>query len=203
VVREPLTNGRSFRDLVFKNRGALLVPVALVLVIFGKPTATSAVTGIVVAALGEIVRIWAVGYSGTTTRADVVTAPQLVTAGPYAIVRNPLYAGNAIIALGFWLAFSGAVSYLAALVMLVFIALLIGGVYGAIVPLEEAYLASEFGEQYRRYRERVPRVVPSGRSMPRSERAGTWRGQVIVRAEVITLAFFALMVVAVIWKLRQ
>ena len=62
-------NTGGFRTLVFKNRGALLVPVALVLIIFGRPSPESAVIGVAIAALGEILRVWAVGYSGVTTRA--------------------------------------------------------------------------------------------------------------------------------------
>ena len=178
------------------------MPVALVLVIFGKPTPSSAIAGIAVAIFGEAIRIWAVGYSGATTRADVVTAPQLVTAGPYAIVRNPLYVGNALIALGFWLAFSGGVTLAASVAMLLVVVALVIGVYAIIVPLEEAYLAGEFGDAYRRYRARVPRVLPLGRPLPKSEQTGAWRAQVIGRAELITLAFFALMVAAVLIKLH-
>ena len=51
--------------------------------------------------------MWAVGYSGVTTRGDTVTAPALVTAGPYAYVRNPLYVGNFLTAAGFAIAFTG------------------------------------------------------------------------------------------------
>ena len=130
---------------VFKNRGLLLVPVALILVLFGSPSLRSAVVGIAVAGLGELIRIWAVGYSGVTTRSDVVTAPKLVTAGPYAFVRNPLYVGNAIIALGFWLAFSGNVPITTSLVMFAVVAVLIVSVYATIIPLEESYLAQTFG----------------------------------------------------------
>src|SRR5579872_3495467 len=136
---------RSWKDLVFKNRGLLLVPIALVLIVFGRPSLDSAIIGIVVAAAGELLRIWAVGYSGVTTRANVVTAPQLVTAGPYSRMRNPLYVGNAIIALGFWTAFSGRVPLWIAAATLLCVIVLIGGVYGVIVPLEERYLEQQFG----------------------------------------------------------
>ena len=44
-------NAGGFRTLVFKNRGALLVPVALVLLIFGRPSTASAIIGVAIAAL--------------------------------------------------------------------------------------------------------------------------------------------------------
>ena len=194
-------NSGGFRTLVFKNRGALLVPVAIVLLVFGRPTPLSAVIGIAVAALGEALRIWAVGFSGVTTRAEIVTAPTLVTAGPYSIVRNPLYLANAIIALGFWIAFAGGDSPLEAAMMFVVVAALVCGVYAIIVPLEESYLAGVFGDTYRRYAQTVPRLMPFGSKATAAERTGRWRGEVIARAEIITLTFFALMVVVVILKL--
>ncbi len=192
----------GWRTIVFKNRGALLVPVALVLLVFGRPTPQSAQIGIAFAALGELLRIWAVGYSGVTTRADIVTAPELVTAGPYALVRNPLYVANAIIALGFWYAFSGGVSMPEAAVMLAIVLALVVGVYAVIIPLEEAYLAGHFGGAYQRYLDAVPRVIPIGGKLKSAERAGTWRGDVIIRAEIITLTFFMLMIVVVYLKLE-
>jgi protein-S-isoprenylcysteine O-methyltransferase Ste14 len=192
----------DWRTLVFKNRGLLLVPVALVLVIFGAPSLRSAVVGIAVAALGECIRIWAVGYSGETTRADEVTAPMLVTAGPYAFVRNPLYVGNAITALGFWLAFSGNVPMTTSLLLFLAVALLVVSVYATIIPLEEAYLAQSFGNEYEAYRRAVPRVVPLSAPLPREERRGVWSAAVIARAEIITLVYFAIMVGAVLFKLR-
>ncbi|HEV2037466.1 MAG TPA: methyltransferase [Candidatus Eremiobacteraceae bacterium] len=191
-----------WRAIVFKNRGLLLVPIALVLVIFGRPTPISAAIGIAVAAVGELVRIWAVGYSGVTTRADVVTAPKLVTAGPYSYVRNPLYIGNALTALGFWIAFSGGVSMFQAALTLGLIVLLVAGVYAAIIPLEEVYLAETFGTPYHDYLTRVPRVVPLRAALPASERHGVWRADVIARAEITTLVLFLLMVAAVVAKLK-
>jgi protein-S-isoprenylcysteine O-methyltransferase Ste14 len=194
-------NTGGWRTIVFKNRGALLVPVALVLLVFGRPSIASAQIGIAIAALGELLRIWAVGYSGATTRADIVTAPSLVTAGPYGLIRNPLYVANAIIALGFWCAFSGGVSAVESAIMLAIVLVLVVGVYAVIIPLEEAYLAGHFGEPYRRYLECVPCVFPSGSKLPAGERAGLWRSGVIVQAEIITLTFFILMIGVVYLKL--
>ncbi len=187
--------------MVFKNRGALLVPVALVLLVFGRPSVTSAQIGIAVAILGELLRVWAVGFSGVTTRADIVTAPQLVTAGPYALTRNPLYLANAMIALGFWYAFSGGISALEAAILCIIVLGLVMGVYAIIIPLEEAYLAGHFGAAYQRYTGAVPRLLPFGGSLPAQERAGTWRPEVIARAEIITLTFFVLMLIVVYLKL--
>lgn len=192
----------DWRTLVFKNRGLLLVPVALVLVIFGAPSVRSAVVGIIVAALGECIRVWAVGYSGVTTRSDEVIAPKLVTAGPYALVRNPLYVGNAITALGFWLAFSGNVPMVTSILLFVAVAALVVGVYATIIPLEESYLAHTFGDEYETYRRAVPRIVPLSAPLPREERQGAWIGSVIARAEIITIIYFAVMVGAVLFKLR-
>src|SRR5271165_2373809 len=101
------------RAVVFKNRGSLLTLPALVLAAAGKPSAFSIAVGLPLAFAGEAIRCWAVGYSGTTTRGDTVTAPALVTAGPYAYVRNPLYVGNFLTAAGFAIAFTGKNSALA------------------------------------------------------------------------------------------
>ena len=75
------------------------------------------------------------------------------------------------------------------------------GVYAIIIPLEEAYLAGLFGQDYRRYQETVPRILPFGSTLPTEERKGAWRADVIARAEIITLTFFMLMVVVVVLKL--
>ncbi|HEY1428225.1 MAG TPA: hypothetical protein VGF18_01535, partial [Candidatus Tumulicola sp.] len=72
----------DIRALVFKNRGALLALPAVALALAGKPSKCSARLGVPIALAGELVRCWAVGYSGVTTRGDAVEAPELVTGGP-------------------------------------------------------------------------------------------------------------------------
>ena len=85
--------------------------------------------------------------------------------------------------------------------LLIVVLLLVVGVYSVIIPLEEAYLAGHFGASYQRYIETVPRIVPLGGRRRPEERAGTWRADVIARAEIITLTFFILMLIVVYLKL--
>ncbi len=193
---EPATP--DWRNAVFANRGALLAISAATLVIFGRPSAKSVATGVPLALAGEALRCWAVGYSGVTTRSDRVTAPALVTAGPYAFVRNPLYVGNFITALGFTLAFTGE---LPATNRLLLGALGLGSmlaVYATIVPLEENYLRRTFGDSFRDYESRVPRLLP--RLTPSQPQAGTYDAGVIGRAETRTFLTFGAMLLALALK---
>lgn len=178
-------------SFIFGRRGTLLAIPAVVLAALGKPNAFSIATGLPLAFLGEAIRMWAVGYSGVTTRGDTVTAPALVTAGPYAHVRNPLYVGNFVTAAGFALAFTGDNSPTAR-------AALVGGslatmlaVYTVIVPHEEAYLRRTFGETFDDYTQRVPPVVPL--LEPSEPQQGSYDPEVIGRAESRTFATFGAM----------
>jgi len=107
----------------------------------GKPSAFSIAVGLPLAFAGEAIRAWAVGYSGVTTRGDAVTAPGLVTAGPYAYVRNPLYVGNFITALGFAVAFTGGNGALARTALVGGALGTMLGVYSNVVPHESGICA--------------------------------------------------------------
>ena len=187
------------RAFVFKNRGALLAIPAVVLAVFGKPSVASIVPGLVLAFAGEAIRCWAVGYSGTTTRADHVTAPQLVTAGPYAYMRNPLYAGNFVTALGFAIAFTGNNPPIERFVLIAISLAMMLAVYVTIVPHEENFLRATFGASYDEYASRVPRVWPRQPKSPATS-YGSYDPSVIVRAETRTFAFFGLMVIVLALK---
>jgi protein-S-isoprenylcysteine O-methyltransferase Ste14 len=193
-----MSDSDSFEAFVFKNRGALLAVPAVALAALGKPSAFSVTLGLPIAIAGELLRCWAVGYSGVTTRGDAVEAPQLVTAGPYAYVRNPLYVGNFITAAGFALAFTGKNSPLARLGLVAGALASMLGVYAAIVPHEERFLHEKFGEDFERYCERVPPIVPQLEPMPGG--AGEWRAGVIAQAESNTFATFAAMLAALALK---
>ena len=182
------------RAFVFKNRGALLVIPALILAIFGKPNVTSILAGLPLAFAGEGIRCWAVGYSGTTTRADQVTAPQLVTAGPYAFVRNPLYIGNFLTALGFAIAFTGKNPETERWVLIGISLATMLAIYATIVPHEEKFLRATFGASFDEYAARVARVWPRW-PKPSTPQLGSYDASVIARAETRTFITFAVMLV--------
>jgi protein-S-isoprenylcysteine O-methyltransferase Ste14 len=189
------------RAFVFKNRGLLLGLPALALVGRGKPSAASIARGLPVAIAGELLRCWAVGYSGETTRNDVVTAAELVTAGPYAYARNPLYIGNFLTAAGFAVAFTGKNCRPMRALLIGGSLAAMGAVYATIVPHEEAFLHSQFGDAFDRYCERVPRYVPQLR--PAQAGNGRWKASVVRSAESKTFVTFGLMLLALAYKARK
>jgi protein-S-isoprenylcysteine O-methyltransferase Ste14 len=191
----------AFSSFVFGKRGALLALPAVALAALGKPSAFSVATGLPLAFAGEVVRMWAVGYSGVTTRGDTVTAPALVTAGPYAYVRNPLYVGNVLTAAGFAVAFTGKNSAPARMLLVGGSLAAMLGVYAVIVPHEEGYLRTTFGAAFDGYCARVPRVVPA--LEPSEPQHGSYDPGVIGKAESRTwLTFGAMLGVLALKALR-
>lgn len=176
------------RQWVFRWRGYVLIPTAILIVVLCQPTMRSFLGGMIIACLGEALRIWGVGYSGLTTRSSKVTAPELVTAGPYAYVRNPLYLGNFITALGFYVIAAGGIGWSMRLLLLAILVTTYVAVYGLIIPLEEEYLEKTFGEPYVEYLRHVPRIVPQ--ATPFRNAQGRFRWQAIQRGEIHTLLLF-------------
>jgi protein-S-isoprenylcysteine O-methyltransferase Ste14 len=78
---------------------------------------------------------------------------RLVIAGPFAVVRHPTYLAHLVILLGVFLITNYTGAGLLALLDF-FIS------YFLIVPLEERELLNRFGDDYRMYRNRVPKFFP-------------------------------------------
>ncbi len=90
---------------------------------------------------------------GRGTPAPVDPPKELVVAGLYRYVRNPMYWGGVVILLGHFLWFG-------ATVLLLYAVLVFAGFHLFVVLYEEPALARRFGASYAAYRARVPRWLP-------------------------------------------
>jgi protein-S-isoprenylcysteine O-methyltransferase Ste14 len=144
-----------FGRLFFRLRGVTPIPL-LVLSLIGAEFEPWLVTGGGLATVaGEGVRLSAIRHFGPAARSGVAGATRLVTTGPYARVRNPLYLANLLIYAGFAIA-SGAWPPWLQFATVSFFALQ----YGLIIHLEERTLGRLFGERYLAYVGNVPRLIP-------------------------------------------
>jgi protein-S-isoprenylcysteine O-methyltransferase Ste14 len=141
---------------MFRYRSYTPIPFLIAMVVCARPTLMSMCAGFGVVALGEAIRFWGVSIAGSETRTTgTVGGTYLITTGPFAHVRNPLYVGNMLLYAGV-----GIMS------MALFPWLLLGAVlwfvlqYTLIVLKEEEYLAGHFGEAYAEYRRNVHRFLP-------------------------------------------
>jgi protein-S-isoprenylcysteine O-methyltransferase Ste14 len=141
---------------LFKQRSWLPIPIVLALVALphGPRPAPVLWTGIALVVLGQAVRLWAVHHIGVISRTRSERLGPLISTGPFAHVRNPLYLGNLALWLGFTL--GAGLLWLAPIVLLV-----LGVEYHAIVRWEEGLLRSRLGTSYVEYLARVPRWLPS------------------------------------------
>ena len=103
--------------------------------------------GWLVLGAGVFMRLWATLYIGGHK------SMSLVTAGPYALCRHPLYTGSFLILL------SLAIFLISPLVLGA--ALIVGALHAfIIVPSEERHAVECFGDEYRAYCTSTPRFFP-------------------------------------------
>jgi protein-S-isoprenylcysteine O-methyltransferase Ste14 len=96
---------------------------------------------------------WGFAAIGGGTPAPIAPTKILVVRGLHRFVRNPMYIGVALVVAGqAWLFHSIKTAIYLACIGLV--------VHLFVVFYEEPTLARQFGEEYQRYRARVPRWVP-------------------------------------------
>ena len=100
----------------------------------------------VLVAVGEMIRIWAAGH----LRKNQI----LTTGGPYRFIRNPLYLGSFLIAIGFCLV---ANSIWVWLLVAAYFALC----YIPVIRQEESVLREKFPGEYRFYSAAVPALYPT------------------------------------------
>jgi len=159
-------------DFVFRHRDIIPIPfilLAIIALIWYNPVYINKYhnlkyifygVGLISIIKGELLRIWANGHAGFVvhSRSKTLRAKALVTSGPYGIIRNPLYAGNFLIGLGFCFL---TLAWWLIIIYIVFFTI----EYGLIIIAEEKFLEEKFGHQFMEYKKSVPRIIPSLRRL--------------------------------------
>jgi protein-S-isoprenylcysteine O-methyltransferase Ste14 len=153
---------------LFRQRSWLPLPLVAALLLIppserpaGVSPATLWTLGLLVVALGEGVRLWAVHHIGAISRTRSDRLGPLIATGPFAYVRNPLYLGNILLWTGF--SISARLLWLTPIIVI-----LLALEYHAIVRWEERLLTERIGEPYADYVAGVPRWVPRWTTPTRS-----------------------------------
>jgi protein-S-isoprenylcysteine O-methyltransferase Ste14 len=192
---------KSFREKIFTLRSYTPIPFLVAMIFFAQPTAVTMVAGFIVAASGEFIRFWGVAYAGSLTRVTgSVGAPEVIVAGPFARVRNPLYVGNMLTYIGIgimsnalfpWLVVSAAVWFVFQ--------------YYQIVMLEESFLEKEFGAAYLDFKRNVPRFIPrlSGYVNPvQAKQLSNWKEATQSERRTFQAFGVVLLILLVLWYVR-
>lgn len=134
------------------------------------------------AVLAAAIRTWATAYLNPEVMvAARVQTSRLVADGPYRYVRNPLYLGNILLAIGFGMMASRIGCAVLVIGMTVF-------VYRLILR-EEAGIAAKQGEAYRAYCAAVPRLLPAVRpQLPSAGGVPNWADGLLGEAFMWVLA---------------
>ena len=110
--------------------------------------------GAAVTVAGLLFAVWAREYLGTNWSRSVTIKQghELITTGPYAVVRHPIYTGSLAGFLGMAVAIGQVRGVLAFL--LIFLALWLK------LRMEEQWMRSQFGDTYAAYSRRTAALVP-------------------------------------------
>jgi protein-S-isoprenylcysteine O-methyltransferase Ste14 len=124
---------------------------------------TVAAAGLALSIAGAGLAVWAKLRLGRwfTATFGVKEGHELVTDGPYAVTRHPIYTGLLAAILG------GALVWNSGLTLVLGLALVIPFLLHTVY--EEAMFEKHFGQPYFDYERRVPRLVPFTRRAPRLE----------------------------------
>jgi len=133
--------GRALR----LDRGNFRTLLTLVACLVGQPTPASLIGGCVLVLAGGALHLWAKGCLRINE--------EITTSGPYRFTRNPFYLANLLIDVGICVVAYRTWLLLAAVALWAF-------VYRRTIAREEQTLEALFGDHYRAYRARVPRLFP-------------------------------------------
>jgi protein-S-isoprenylcysteine O-methyltransferase Ste14 len=128
-----------------RHRRTIGIPLVLAALILARYNSRFLIPSLVLVTIGELIRICAAGH--------LQKEKILTTGGPYRFIRNPLYLGSFLIAIGFGL-ISGSI-WVWILIIAYFVL-----VYIPVIRYEETILHEKFSE-YPAYAAKVPAFYPT------------------------------------------
>ncbi len=186
-------------NFLFKYRNAVFPAVFATLVLSAPASPrTSAqvdggldIAGISLAVAGQALRVAVIGlaYIKRGGLNKKVHANNLVTEGIFAVCRNPLYVGNAMILCGLLLVCNAPLAYVLAGGFFVF-------AYWCIIRTEETFLLGKFGQDYVDYCRQVHRWIPDLRHLSEVTRGVSFNWRRVVMKDYGTFASWMIAVLA-------
>ena len=143
----------KYSSWVRRHRRNLGIPIVLASLILAQFQTQFLWISLAFVCAGETIRIWAAGH---LRKEEVMT-----TGGPYRMIRNPLYLGSFLIAIGFCL-IAGSIW----IWILMFAYFLL--CYIPVIRFEENTLREKFPDQYDRYAAIIPAFYPTICPYPQS-----------------------------------
>ena len=137
----------------FKPRFAVIYPFGFFVMFFCSLDEASLRAGIGYIIAGIIIRLWSNGYA--------IKNDKLTTSGPYAFVRNPLYLGTFLIAIGFVIALKSDPRWLLSGSRAGYFLLALSFMYYRTINGEQGMLLEKFKDAYSDYCKHVPAMIPS------------------------------------------
>jgi protein-S-isoprenylcysteine O-methyltransferase Ste14 len=192
LLRWPLYNPHASRrqvrgrdagiEVLFRQRVRVGLPLAVLCAWLAEPSPVSLALGALIALLGVLVRGLAASH--------LPKHAGLATSGPYALTRNPLYFGSAIVAAGLLVA---AHSWIAGVLGAGYFAVF----YPPTMRREERRLRARYGSAFDDYAARVPRFWP--RLAAASSAGFSWSWGLYGRNGEYTAAAGVAIGLAVLW----
>ena len=192
---------KALRQKLFSMRSYTPIPFLLLMMVFAQPTVIMMALGFCFVILGEFSRFYGVAYAGSLTRVTgSVGAPEVIVAGPFARVRNPLYVGNMLTYIGIGIMSNALFPWLvfAAFVWFSF-------QYYQIVMAEEEFLEKEFGAAYLEFKKNVPRFLPqlvSYKSSVQEHQLPHWKEAAHSERRTFQALALVLVILLVLWLVR-
>ena len=150
----------SYTEWVRRHRRNLGIPFVIAALFLARYDSRWLLVSIAFTTFGELIRIWAAGH---LQKEQIIT-----TGGPYRAIRNPLYLGSFLLAIGFCLV-SGSI-WVWILMLGYFVVC-----YLPVMHQEESFLREKFPNDYPQYAAAVPALYPTLKLYEKSSTRFSWK----------------------------